>query len=124
MRKIGFDKVYHLQGGILKYLEQIPEDESLWEGECFVFDDRVSLKHALIEGTYTLCYGCQQPISVDDRNSPIYEEGVSCPQCFDSLSEDKKCRIRERHRQITLSIKRGEEHLGDEAMSKKRMHSR
>ena len=123
MIKIGFDKVYHLQGGILKYLEQIPEDESLWEGECFVFDDRVSLKHALIEGTYTLCYGCQQPISVADRNSPIYEEGVSCPHCFDSLSEDKKHRIRERHRQVTLSIKRGEEHLGDEAMAKKRMHS-
>ena len=121
MRKIGFDEVYHLRGGILKYLEEISEGESLWEGECFVFDDRVGLMHGLIEGTYTLCYGCQQPISSTDRESPVYEEGVSCPNCFDSLSADKQERIRERQRQVTLSINRGEEHLGDEAMARKQM---
>ena len=121
MKKIGFDEVYHLRGGILKYLEEISEEESLWEGECFVFDDRVGLKHGLIEGTYTLCYGCQQPISVADRESSVYEEGVSCPNCFDSLSEDKQERIRERQRQVTLSLSRGEEHLGDEAMARKQM---
>ena len=74
MRQIGFDEVFHLKGGILKYLEEVPEEESLWEGECFVFDDRVALKHGLAEGEYTLCYGCQNPVSPDDRKSPMFEE--------------------------------------------------
>ncbi|MEE2874997.1 MAG: rhodanese-related sulfurtransferase [Chloroflexota bacterium] len=120
MRELGFDEVYHLQGGILKYLEEVPEEESLWEGECFVFDGRVSLKHNLIEGTYELCYACQQPISTKESSSPLFERGVSCPKCVDRVSEEKKQRFRERHRQVLLSTRRGEQHIGDKAMVRKR----
>ena len=120
MRELGFDEVYHLQGGILKYLEEVPEQESLWEGECFVFDGRVSLKHNLIEGTYELCYACQQPISTKESSSPLFERGVSCPKCVDQVSEEKKQRFRERHRQVLLSTRRGEQHIGDKAMVRKR----
>ena len=120
MRELGFDEVYHLQGGILRYLEEVPEDESLWEGECFVFDGRVSLKHNLIEGTYELCYACQQPISTKESGSPLFERGVSCPKCVDQVSEEKKQRFRERHRQVLLSIERGEQHIGDTAMAGKK----
>ena len=74
-------QVYHLQGGILKYLEKVPADQSLWQGECFVFDNRVSLKHDLIQGTYSVCSGCREPISIKDKKSHMYEEGVSCPNC-------------------------------------------
>lgn len=115
MRQIGFDEVYHLKGGILKYLEVVPEDQSLWEGECFVFDERVSLKHGLAEGEHELCYGCQHPISPADRESPLFEEGVSCPRCHDSLSDERRARYRERQRQITLALARGEQHLRDDA---------
>ena len=90
MKTLGFDEVFHLKGGILKYLEVIPEEESLWSGECFVFDDRVSLVHGLEEGEYSLCYGCQDPGSPKDRNSDLYEAGVSCPSCYNTLSEQKK----------------------------------
>ena len=120
MRELGFDEVYHLQGGILKYLEEVPEEESLWEGECFVFDGRVSLKHNLVEGTYELCYACQQPISTKESNSPLFERGVSCPKCVDQVTEKKKQRFRERHRQVLLSTERGEQHIGDTAMAKKK----
>ena len=112
MKQIGFEKVYHLRGGILKYLEEIPETESMWEGECFVFDDRVSLAHGLNEGEYILCYGCQQPVSADDCLSPLYEEGVSCPQCYGKLSESQTTNSRERQRQIQLAYDRGETHMG------------
>lgn len=115
MRQIGFDEVYHLKGGILKYLELVPQEESLWEGECFVFDERVSLKHGLAEGEHVLCYGCQHPISPTDRKSPLFELGVSCPRCRDSLSDANKERYRERQRQITLAQARGEQHLRDDA---------
>lgn len=115
MRQIGFDEVYHLKGGILKYLELIPEDESLWEGECFVFDERVSLKHGLTEGEHVLCYGCQHPISPTDRGSSLFELGVSCSRCHGSLSAETKERYRERQRQITLALARGEQHLRDDA---------
>lgn len=118
MKDIGFDEVYHLKGGILKYLEEIPEEESLWEDECFVFDHRVSLKHGLVEGEYMLCYGCQNPISPADRESPMFEEGVSCPHCDDSLSNEDRARFRERQLQIRLARERGDTHLNDNAAKK------
>ncbi|KAL8552377.1 hypothetical protein ACS0TY_001174 [Phlomoides rotata] len=96
----GFKEVYHLQGGILKYLEEVPKDESLWEGECFVFDKRVSVEHGLVQGTYKLCYGCKQPVSDADMEAPEWEYGVSCPYCFSSKSEEEKERARARQRQF------------------------
>ena len=114
----GFDDVYHLKGGILKYLENIPEQESLWDGECFVFDQRVSVKHGLEEGRYELCFGCRQPISTEHKTHPDFEEGVCCPLCADVLSEDQKERFRMRQKQIAIAQKRGEKHLGDKQKSK------
>ncbi|KAK9682710.1 hypothetical protein RND81_10G091000 [Saponaria officinalis] len=96
----GFKEVYHLQGGILKYLEEVPESESLWEGECFVFDKRVSVEHGLAQGTYKLCYGCKQPVSDADMESPLYEHAVSCPYCFSTKSEEEKERARARQQQF------------------------
>lgn len=104
--KQGFKEVYHLKGGILKYLEDVPEDESLWEGECFVFDDRVAVRHGLEPGSYELCLSCGRPVSPQDRESPQYEAGVSCPHCYDSLSEDKRRRQREKVKQLTLQRQR------------------
>ena len=112
MKSEGFKEIYHLKGGILKYLEEIDPTETLWEGECFVFDDRVSLKHGLEEGAYELCYGCQEPLSEQDRESRFYEEGVTCPKCYDILKESKKARSRERQRQISIARSRGTQHLG------------
>ena len=113
MKNIGFNEVYHLKGGILKYLEEIPENDSLWEDECFVFDQRVSLKHGLVEGDYMLCYGCQNPLSPEDRESPMFELGVSCPKCDGVLSQRDRERFRERQLQIRLARERGESHLKD-----------
>lgn len=96
----GFKEVYHLKGGILKYLEEVPKSESLWEGECFVFDKRVSVDHGLAQGTFKLCYGCKQPVSDADMESPEYEYGVSCPYCFSTKSEEEKERARARQRQF------------------------
>ena len=124
MKRLGFDEVFHLKGGILKYLEVIPEDESLWSGECFVFDDRVSLVHGLEEGEYSLCYGCQDPVSPKDRKSDLYEAGVSCPSCYNTLSEEKKNNLREREKQFRLAQERGQFHLGDKSNSKKRYERR
>lgn len=112
MKGLGFAEVYHLKGGILKYLEEVTDRGTLWEGECFVFDDRVSLKHGLSEGTYSLCYSCQEPLSQEDKASQMYEEGVSCPSCHDNISEDRLIRSRERQKQILLSKERGEKHIG------------
>ena len=108
----GFEEVYHLHGGILRYLERIPREESLWEGECFVFDGRVSLTHGLREGTYELCYGCQQPVSEPERQSASFERGVSCPYCHDVLTEDRKTRLRERGKQENLAAQDGRRHIG------------
>ena len=119
MKQVGFENVFHLKGGILKYLEEIPKDESMWEGECFVFDDRVSLTHGLEEGEYVLCYGCQQPVSSDDFLSPFYEEGVSCPECYGKLSDSQITNSRERQKQIKLAYSRGEKHMGRKPPSKK-----
>ncbi|RMH73673.1 MAG: rhodanese-related sulfurtransferase [Gemmatimonadetes bacterium] len=112
MLENGFEQVYHLQGGILQYLADVPEEESLWQGECFVFDERVSVDHHLKKGVYELCYGCHHPLTPADRQSPHYEEGVCCPYCHDTLSEDKKARARERQKQIRLAKERGETHIG------------
>ncbi|CAA0834488.1 Rhodanese-like domain-containing protein 7 [Striga hermonthica] len=96
----GFKEVYHLQGGILKYLEEIPKTESLWEGECFVFDKRVSVEHGLVQGTHKLCYGCKKPVSDADMESPEWEYAVSCPYCYSSKSEEEKERARARQKQF------------------------
>jgi len=112
MLKEGFEEVYHLQGGILKYFEEVPEEESTWEGECFVFDNRVAVNHALEKGQYDQCYGCRHPITLEDKQSEFYERGVACPYCFDSLSPDQKVRFRERQKQVELASLRGEKHVG------------
>lgn len=108
----GFDTVYHLKGGILKYLETIPQPESLWDGDCFVFDERVALGQGLAPGQYESCHGCRRPISEEDKASPLYERGVSCPKCYDSLTLEKKESARERQRQEDLAAKRGQTHIG------------
>ncbi|KAL5711445.1 Aldo-keto reductase str7 [Ranunculus cassubicifolius] len=97
----GFEEVYHLKGGILKYLEEIPRAESLWEGECFVFDKRVSVEHGLSPGTFKLCYGCKQPVSDADMEAPEWEWGVTCPYCFSTKSEEEKDRARARQKQFS-----------------------
>jgi len=123
MKQLGIDEVYHLRGGILKYLETIPQEESLWEGECFVFDERVGLGHKLVQGEYELCHACKEPVSAADRADPRFEKGVSCPRCASSFSDDQRQRFRERQRQITLAETRGEKHLGT-ASSSARRHRR
>jgi UPF0176 protein len=95
----GFKEVYHLKGGILKYLEQVPPEASMWQGECFVFDQRVAVKEGLESGSYDLCYGCGHPISEVDKNSPQYEPNISCPYCYEQLTSVKKARLQDRHRQ-------------------------
>lgn len=108
----GFDQVYHLQGGILKYLEEVPQAESLWQGECFVFDNRVAVDHTLEKGSYDQCHGCRHPITEDDKASKYYVLGVSCPRCYQTLTEAQKMRFNERQKQIELAKTRNEVHLG------------
>jgi len=112
MLREGFPEVYHLQGGILKYLENVPAEESLWQGECFVFDQRVSVGQGLAPGHYELCYGCSRPISATDKTSAKYQAGVSCPRCHDSLSQEKRSAALERQKQVTLADARGDCHIG------------
>jgi UPF0176 protein len=112
LRQQGFDEVYHLKGGILKYLEQVPEAESMWNGECFVFDNRVSVNHALEKGCYDQCHACRLPITEADKASQKYQPGVSCPACYDSKSSSERGRFREREKQVQLARSRGELHLG------------
>ena len=111
LEKKGFNNVYQLKGGILNYLKKIDEKDSLWKGECFVFDNRISLKHGLKIGTYSLCSGCRGPISIKDKKSKKYEEGVSCPNCFDKLSETQKNRFRMRQSQINRARELGKDHI-------------
>ena len=108
----GVEDVYHLKGGILKYLEEVPQEESTWDGECFVFDSRVSVGHGLKEGPHQLCYACRRPILPEDRSRPEFEEGVACHQCAAETSEEDKGRFRERQKQISLAKKRGTHHIG------------
>ncbi len=112
LKSEGFEDVYHLKGGILKYLERVPEENSLWEGECFVFDERVSVLHELKTGTYQLCRGCRRPISDADIASPQYEPGVSCPACIDELTDERRIRLTERQKQVELANARNERHVG------------
>jgi UPF0176 protein len=112
LRKLGFDEVYHLKGGILKYLETVPETESLWRGECFVFDQRTALGHGVAQGSYELCHACRMPVSKADQASDDYVAGVSCPHCAKTLSESRKARLAERQKQIELAKRRGERHIG------------
>jgi len=112
MLEKGFENVYHLQGGILKYLEEVPEEKSLWEGECFVFDQRVAVTHNLLEGNYDQCYACRHPLSPNEINSAQYSPGVSCPYCYNKISDEKKASVVERQKQIVLAKSRGEMHIG------------
>ena len=112
MKEEGFNEVYHLQGGILKYLEKIEKEKSLWEGECFVFDDRVCLTENLEVGSYKMCFACRMPITEDELNDDRYEEGISCLYCYDKTTKDKKERFESRQKQIELSKLRGEKHIG------------
>jgi UPF0176 protein len=108
----GVEEVYHLKGGILKYLEDVPAKDSTWQGECFVFDRRVSVGHGLKEGPHLLCHACRRPILPADRDHPAFEQGVACHQCADETSDEDKARFRERQKQIALARQRGEAHLG------------
>ena len=112
MKEEGFNEVYHLQGGILKYLEQVEKEKSLWEGECFVFDDRVCLTENLEVGSYKMCFACRMPITEEEINDDRYEEGISCLYCYDKTTEEKKERFESRQKQIELSKLRGEKHIG------------
>ena len=112
LKSEGVEDVFHLKGGILRYLETVPEEESLWEGECFVFDQRVTVRHGLEPGSYAMCHACRRPITGEDKASPLYAEGVSCPACHDERSEADRARYAERQRQEELAEKRGTEHLG------------
>ncbi|GAA3565601.1 MAG: rhodanese-related sulfurtransferase [Pseudomonadales bacterium] len=115
LKEQGFDEVYHLKGGILKYLEEVPQEQSLWQGECFVFDDRVTVDHNLERGDYDQCHACRRPITDADKQRPEYRQGVSCHQCADSLTEAQKARFAEREKQMQLARQRGETHVGGEA---------
>ena len=112
MKAQGFDEVYHLQGGILKYLELVPEENSLWQGECFVFDERVAVKHGLAVGEHQLCRACREPIGPKDKLSPLFELGVSCPRCHAHTNDEKKHRMRERQKQVELAAARRQQHVG------------
>ncbi|ASJ96971.1 MULTISPECIES: oxygen-dependent tRNA uridine(34) hydroxylase TrhO [Shewanella] len=114
LKEQGFDEVYHLEGGVLKYLEEVQPEESLWEGECFVFDNRVSVNHNLEKGQYDQCNACRLPITEEDKQSEHYVQGVSCPHCIDKLSEKQRKRFLERERQVQLAKARGESHIGSD----------
>lgn len=126
LKEQGFDDVYHLQGGVLKYLEEVPVEQSLWQGECFVFDNRVAVNHALEKGQYDQCYACRYPITEQDKGSEHYQKGVSCPHCYAKVSEQQRQRFAEREKQVQLAKQRGEEHIGASAreVSSKRRASK
>ena len=115
MKEQGFNEVFHLKGGILKYLENVSPEESLWQGECFVFDDRVAINHQLEKGRYDQCHACRYPITEADKESEYYIRGVSCPRCFALLSEEQKSRFTEREKQVQLARQRGESHIGSQS---------
>lgn len=115
LKEQGFDEVYHLKGGILQYLEDVPKSDSLWEGDCFVFDNRVAVNHNLEKSHYDQCYGCRLPITNDDKTKPEFEAGVTCPACFGTHSDEQLARFREREKQVNLSKQRSQEHVGADA---------
>lgn len=108
----GVEQVYHLEGGILRYLETVGEDSSLWEGECFVFDQRVAVGQGVSEGSHSLCFGCRMPVSPEDQKSPLYRQGVCCPACHDTRDDDRRARYAERQRQVEIAERRGLAHIG------------
>jgi UPF0176 protein len=112
MLQEGFEEVYHLEGGILKYLEEVPQGESMWEGDCYVFDRRVTVNHDLEPGRYDACRACGLPLDDDDKASPLFVRGVACPYCHGHTSDERKARFAERQRQIDLAEARGKGHLG------------
>ena len=111
LKKKGFKNIYQLNGGILNYLKKTKEKDSLWNGECFVFDNRISVTHGLVSGTYSICSGCRKPVSPKDKKSKKYEEGVSCVNCHDNLTNTQKDRFRMRQKQINLAKKSGSKHI-------------
>lgn len=115
LKSQGFEEVYHLEGGILKYLEEVPKEESLWEGECFVFDNRVAVDHSLDKGSYDQCHGCRHPITEAEKASEKYLEGIACPRCYDQQSPEQRQRFTERQKQMALAKARDEIHLGSPA---------
>ncbi|WP_121114863.1 rhodanese-related sulfurtransferase [Croceibacterium ferulae] len=115
LKREGVDEVFHLKGGILRYLETVPEQESLWRGECFVFDARVSVGHGLAPGTTQVCHACQRTVSAEDQASALFEPGVSCAACHGERTEDQRAAYRERHRQVALAAARGQPHIGRRA---------
>ncbi len=117
MLELGFDEVYHLQGGILRYLEEMPERDNRWQGECFVFDTRVAVDKDLAEGGYVQCHACRRPLSTEDMASPDYREGVSCPHCVGEIDEERTARLEERRKQVALAEERGEKHIGQKLTS-------
>ncbi|MDD1791569.1 rhodanese-related sulfurtransferase [Enterovibrio sp. ZSDZ42] len=119
MKEQGFDEVYHLEGGILKYLEEVPEENSLWNGDCYVFDGRVAVNHQLEQSDYSLCNACRFPITEEDKQSPQFEQGVSCPKCFGTHSDEQIASFKEREKQVQLANQRGEVHVGSDAVKHK-----
>ncbi len=116
LREQGFEEVYHLEGGILKYLEEVPQEQSMWQGDCFVFDNRVSVNHNLEKGEYEQCFACRMPITQQDMQSASYIKGESCPHCIDQATDEQKARFRERERQMQLAKARGETHIGSDVV--------
>lgn len=114
MKEQGFEEVYHLEGGILKYLEEVPKEDTMWEGECFVFDNRVAVNHDLEKGQYDQCHACRFPITEEEKKSEHYEHGVSCPHCFDKQTEKQRQRFEQREKQMQLAEQRGEAHIGSD----------
>ncbi|GGI76767.1 rhodanese-related sulfurtransferase [Shewanella gelidii] len=114
LKEQGFEDVYHLEGGILKYLQEVPSEQSMWRGECFVFDNRVAVNHQLQKGSYEQCNACRKPITAEDMQSEDYLQGIQCPHCVGTHSEEQMQRFQERERQMQLAKSRGESHLGDD----------
>ena len=115
MKEQGFEEVYHLEGGILKYLEEVPEADTMWQGECFVFDDRVAVDHQLQKGQYDQCHACRMPVTEQDKQHQAYQKGVSCHHCIDKVSDEQRARYAEREKQMELAKQRGEAHIGSDA---------
>lgn len=122
MKEQGFDEVYHLEGGILKYLEEVPKEETMWEGECFVFDNRVAVNHDLEKGQYDQCHACRYPITEEEKLSADYLQGVSCPHCIDNYSDEQRERFKQRELQMQLAKQRGEAHLGSDVQEAVEKH--
>ena len=123
LRHQGIEQVYHLKGGILKYLETVPKEDSLWHGECFVFDEGVSVDHDLIPDLYELCRAFRHPISEEDKASPHFEVRIDCPRCFDQTNEEQRRRFAERQKQMELAAQRNELHIGAKMPLHKKRHA-